>query len=136
MPPDNATDLSKSIEQLTGLDWGDPDQAETRMARDVLIACRRPLMDLDHGEIWLCVSQRVGFPFILDLVWPMLRENPLTAFEHYEGDVLASLLRADLADWNSRPMYLEGLPDLKQRALAAPSFLNDMFIEVIEGRGH
>ncbi len=76
----------------------------------------------------------MGFPFILDRVWPMLQQDPLHCFRHYEGDVLAKLLRASEDIWAGRPEYRAGLEGLKQRALAAPDYINDMFRDVLEGK--
>ena len=128
------TDTSRSLEQLTGYDWGDPEIAPTGMVETIIRACKKPLNALDDEEIGLLISQNEGFPFILDLVWPMLERDPLHCFRHYEGDVLAKLLRAPEEIWAERPTYRAGLEGLKQRALAAPDTAKDMFCDVLEGK--
>lgn len=101
------------------------------MVETIIRATKKPLMALDGREIWLLISQREGFPYILDLVWGMLERNPLQAFEHYEGDVLASLILAPEEVWSARSEYQAALDGLRARALAAPDEINDMFREVL-----
>lgn len=128
------TDASKTLEQLTRQDWGDPAKAPTGMIETVIRACKKPLNALDDEEIRLLIAQDVGFPFILDLVWPILNKDPLYCFRDYEGDVLATLLRVPEDIWLGRPEYRAGLEGLKQRVLAAPDYINDMFRDVVDGK--
>lgn len=128
------TDASKTLEQLTGHNWGDPASTPTGMVETIIRACKKPLNALDDEEIGLLIAQETGLPFILDLVWPMLEQDPLHCFRHYEGDVLAKLLGAPEAIWAGRPEYQAGLESLKQRALAAPNYVNAMFRDVVEGK--
>lgn len=128
------TDATKTLEQLTGHDWGDPDSAPTNMVETYIRAGKKPLMNLDGREILLLISQRGGFPYILDLAWHYLADNPLEAFDAYEGDVLAILIRAPEEVWAARPEYRAALDGLRDRALSAPGYISDMFREVLEGR--
>ena len=125
------TDASKTLEQLTGVDWGEPDSAPTHMVKTIIRAGKKPLDTLNGEEIWLLVSQQEGLPFILDLVWPLIERDPLSYFDKYEGDVLSSLLKAPEAIWAKRPEYRAELESLKQRALTAPNSMNDMFRETL-----
>ena len=125
------TDATKTLEELSGRSWGDPESAPTPMIETIIRAGKKPLMNCDGREIWLLISQREGFPYILDLVWGMLKRDPLLAFELYEGDVLASLIVAPENVWSSRPEYRAALDGLRARALDAPEEINDMFCEVI-----
>jgi hypothetical protein len=125
------TDASKTLEELCGRSGGNPDNAPTPMVEALIRAGKKPLMALDGREIRLLISQREGFPYILDLVWGMLERDPLQAFEHYDGDVLASLILAPEEVWSSRPEYRAALEGLRARALAAPDEINGMFREVL-----
>lgn len=126
------TDASMTLEQLTGVDWGDPKDAPTNMVETLIQAGKKPLLDLDFEEARLLISQEQGLPFILDYVWPVLQKNPLEAFDLYDGDVLALLIKAPISIWAKRPEYLSELETLKERALASPDYINDMFKEVLE----
>jgi len=126
------TDATSTLEQLAGQDWGNPENAPTSMVETIIRAGKKPLGTLSDKEIWFLISQDSGLPFILDLAWPILERDPLHCFLHYEGDVLAKLLRASGDLWAARPEYRAGLKLLKQRALAAPDHINGMFREVLE----
>ena len=123
------TNADMTLEELSGLKADDPTNAPTYMVKTVLGAWKKPLSKLNTEEVWFLVSQQVGLPYILDLIWPILQDNPLYYFDKYEGDVLSVLLRAPESAWIKRPEYQAELADLKRRALLAPSSINDMFCE-------
>jgi hypothetical protein len=95
-------DESKSLQELDGDDWGDPETAETPMIGRVLALRRKPLRDLTDGEVRLAIGQKVGFPIVLEVAVRRLRADPLIEGDYYPGDVLAALVRLDEADWRGR----------------------------------
>lgn len=111
------TDFSKTLEQLTGLCAGDPKDAPTSMVERVVRAWKKPLRDLSDDEVGDLVVQHDGYPFLLDLLWPKLLDNPLYDGGHYPGDVLSLLLRADESIWIALPEYRVSLNALFERAL-------------------
>ncbi|HEV7311796.1 contact-dependent growth inhibition system immunity protein [Sphingopyxis sp.] len=120
-------DPSKTLEDLTGLHVGDPEAAETPLAAWVIRSWKKPLCELSDDEIGRLVTQRDGFPYILDLVWPKLENDPLFDGGYYPGDVLSSLIRCDLQVWATRPNYRAQLALLYQRALGRNAEENDAF---------
>ena len=114
------TDLTKTLEQLTGLDVGDPDEAPTPMIEDLLRSWKKPLSELSNEEIGDLVIQHDGYPFVLDLVWRKLEADPLFDGGHYPGDVLSILIRAEPEVWLQRPEYQTALEGLYRRALDGP----------------
>lgn len=128
------TDAAKTIEELSGLNWGDPAEAPTGMVETIIRAAKKPIGTLTDEEIWLLVSQEAGLPFSLDRAWPILMDDPLHCFSHYEGDLLARLLTASSEIWAGRPEYRAALEGLKQRACAAPDTRNHMFRKVFVGQ--
>lgn len=95
-------DCSKSLQELDGLDWGDPETAKTPMIGRVLALRRKPLAELTNGEVRLAIGQKVGFPFVLELAIKRLRADPLIESEYYPGDILAALVRLEEEDWEDR----------------------------------
>jgi hypothetical protein len=92
------TDFSLSLELLTGIDVGDPEDLEnapTPLVRDILRSWKKPLCQLTDWEIGRLVAQHDGYPYVLDLVWPKLRVDPLFEGAYYPGDVLSLLIQAD-----------------------------------------
>lgn len=128
------TDFSLSLEQLTGIDVGDPDDPEnapTLLVQNILRSWKKPLFQLSNSEIGRFIVQQDGFPYVLDLVWPKLQADPLFEGGYYPGDVLSLLIRAEPEIWADRPEYEAGLSLLYQRALERPMDENDMFRETL-----
>lgn len=129
--PQDPTDLSLSLEELTGLDAGNPDDAPTNMVEAIIRSWKKPLNQLSDEEIGRLVVQHDGYPYVLDLVWPKLESDPLFDGGYYPGDVLSSLIRADPEIWTDRPQYKARLDALYRAALERPENENDAFRETL-----
>lgn len=125
------TDFSLSLEELTGLKEGDPEDAQTPMVAGIQRSWKKPMNELTDSEIGDLVVQHHGYPFLLDLVWPKLEADPLFDGGHYPGDVLSMLIRADPDIWRDRPDCKVDLASLYRRALARPDDENDAFRETL-----
>lgn len=126
------TDFSRSLEELTGSELGDADAAPTPLVASVLRAWKKPLSQLSPDEIGDLVVQQMGFPYLLDLVWPKLRADPLFDASYYPGDVLSNLIRAEPDIWENRPDYKAGLDALYRRALERRDDENGAFRESLQ----
>ena len=124
-------DFSLSLEQLTGLDAGNPDDAPTPMVEAIIRSWKKPLNQLSDEEIGRLVVQHDGYPYVLDLVWPKLENDPLFDGGYYPGDVLSNLIRAGPEIWADRPVYKARLEALYRRALARPDDENVAFRETL-----
>lgn len=124
------TDLSSTLEQLTGDLVPRPEDAPTPMIKTIYGAHKKPLRELSDWEIGRLISQQDGFPYVLDLVWPRLEESPLLNGGMFPGDILASLLRANDRVWDDRPEYRARLNSLCDRALAHPYYETVEFREM------
>lgn len=125
-------DRSRSLQELDGADWGDPETAATPIIGRVLALRRRPLEDLSNGEVRLAISQQVGFPLVLELAVERLRPNPLLEADFYPGDILAALVRLDEQDWAGRNDLREDLAELFRQAMAQASDEADAFRESLQ----
>ena len=125
-------DRSKTLQELEGADWGDPETAETGMIGRVLALRRKPLEDLSDGEVRLAIAQKVGFPLVLEMAMERLRPNPLLEADFYPGDVLAALVRLDEQDWEDRKDLREALAELFRRAMAQSSEEADAFRDSLQ----
>ncbi|WP_150129678.1 contact-dependent growth inhibition system immunity protein [Bosea sp. RAC05] len=117
---------------MTGTDVGSVDEASTNMVGDLIGAWKTPLDQLTGREIRLLISQQDGYPYVLDLVWPMLEDDPLLEAEFYPGDILSSLMRADDTAWRDRPNYKRRLKALYERALRRPDDETEALRESLE----
>lgn len=127
-----AFDPTKTLEDLTGLRVGDPDVAETPLIKWIIRSWKKPLCDLSDDEIGRLVVQRDGFPYILDLVWPKLENDPLFDGGYYPGDVLSSLIKCDPQIWGARPNYQARLDTLYQQALDRNPEENNAFRDSLD----
>lgn len=121
------TNLSLTLEQLTGRRAGNADDAPTNMVRTIIGAYTKPLNKLSDWEIRLLVSQHDGYPYVLDLVWPKLEADPLFDGGMYPGDVLSTLVRAGEDMWADRPEYRARLSALCDQAMKRPDYENSAF---------
>lgn len=126
------TDFSRSLEELTGLKEGDPDEAPTEMVAAIQRSWKKPLNELSDDEIGRLVAQHYGYPYLLDLLWPKLEADPLFDGGYYPGDVLLHLIRAEADIWTDRPDYRTELDALYRRALRRPHDESDAFLESLQ----
>lgn len=125
-------DPTKTLEDLTGLRADDPDVAKTPLIEWIIRSWKKPLCDLSDDEIGRLVVQRDGFPYVLDLVWPKLENDPLFDGGYYPGDVLSSLIRCDPQVWAARPNYQARLDTLYQQALGRNPEENNAFRDSLD----
>ena len=130
--PQHDTDFSLSLEDLTGLKEGDPDDAPTPMIAAIQRSWKKPLNELSNDEIGRLVVQHYGYPYLLDLLWPKLTADPQFDGGYYPGDVLSNLIRAKTDIWVDRPDYQAELDALYRRALDRPDDENDAFRESLQ----
>jgi hypothetical protein len=126
------TDFSKTLEELTGIDAGNPDDAPTHLVEAIIRSWKKPLNELSDEEVGRLVVQHEGYPYILDLVWPKLESDPLFDGGYYPGDVLSNLIRADPTIWTDRRDYKARLESLYRRALERADDENDAFRETLQ----
>jgi hypothetical protein len=126
------TDFSLSLEELTGIKEGDPDDGPTPMVAAIRRSWKKPLNEVSDDEIGRLVVQHYEYPYLLDLVWPKLEADPLFDGGYYPGDVLSNLIRAEGSIWADRPEYRARLEDLYRRALRRPADENDAFRETLQ----
>lgn len=132
MPKAELIDRSKSLQELEGEDWGDPEAAETPMIGRVRTLRRKPVEDLTNGEVRLAVAQRVGFPLVLELALERLRPDPLLLADFYPGDVLAALVRIDEPEWEGRNDLRASLAELYRHAMEQSSDEADAFRDALQ----
>lgn len=126
------TDFSLSLEELTGLKEGDPEDAPTPMVAAIIRSWKKPLNKLSDEEVGRLVGQNYGYPYLLDVLWPKLKADPLFDGGYYPGDVLSMLVRAEVDIWIDRPDYKAELDSLYRSALARPEDENDAFRDSLQ----
>ena len=96
----------RTLEQIDGQNWGDPDAAPTIMVARCLRLRRTPLKDLTEADLRLLVSQKIGLRILVPKALQLVSNEALLETEFYPGDLLSALLRIDNAYWSDSSVEL------------------------------
>jgi len=105
MSLDSGIDVTKSLEELTGVDWGDASRNARELVRERHALHRVPLRDLNDADLARFLGMGIGGDFLVPVALEKL---------HTEPDCLALLcavLREVDFPWHSQP---ERLADLRE----------------------
>jgi hypothetical protein len=121
------SDLTRTIEELEGDRWPDPDDP-TSLVRDVHRLRRVPLAELSDDDMRLLLNQSVGIEWLVAPALDRLEQAPL-AGDLYPGDLLGALLHGTGDYWLTHPnelMRLWGVREsLEHLRLDAAKLLDD-----------
>ncbi|BFT74078.1 contact-dependent growth inhibition system immunity protein [Paenibacillus sp. P36] len=93
-------DLNKSLEEIDGENWGDPDEGATGLIRKCLTLRRKPLKDFTNDDLTRMIFQKFSLNYLVPLAITRLVDNPLNSGNYYTGDLLCSLLKVNQDFWN------------------------------------
>jgi hypothetical protein len=121
MPANFGIDSSKSLAQLTGVDWGDAPADARILARERHAFRRTPIRELSNDAIVRCLDGGHDAQILVPVSLERLR-NDWDAV-----DLLCALLRADHFDWRGHPELVAALRDrVYSVANAAGRITNDL----------
>jgi hypothetical protein len=112
-------DERRTLQQLDGQDWGDPETAPTGMVARCLRLRRTPLNAISAGDLRLLIGQKIGLNVLIPKAIERVSRNPLVETEYYPGDLLSALLGVDGTYWSDNSVALEQLVMTTQLALPA-----------------
>ena len=98
----------RTLEQLDGEVWPEPNATDTRLVRECHRLRRVPVGDLTINDLRELIGQQIGIEWLVPLALGHLDNDPL-AGELYPGDVLNAVLRCDQVYWNENPAQLIAL---------------------------
>ena len=108
-------DVSKTLEQLDGQDWGEPEWQS-----HLVLECHRlrrvPLREFTPANLRIVVGQSIGLEFLAPLALHALASDPLLDAELYAGDLLSAMLRSDAAFWSAHPDLRAELASIAESA--------------------
>jgi len=126
------TDFELSIEQLEGTCWEDPGPNATTLVEECHALRKKALCTLTDDELRLAVGQEMGFPYLLDLAFERLAEDPLLDTGCFPGDLLANLIRMTDDAWTVRPELRRKLSHYFDHAMSQPVELTESFREILK----
>jgi hypothetical protein len=117
-------DRNKSLQQLDGQDWGEPTYDS-----GLVIECHRlrrvPLREFTAEHLRVMIGQQIGLPYLVPVALELLRTDPFTAGDCYNGDLLAAVLRAEAAFWRKHPALRQEAAEIAERAFTLLPSLDD-----------
>ena len=118
-------DRSKSLQELEREDWGEPTY-DSHLVTECHRLRRVPLRDFTPEDLRIMIGQQIGLPFLIPLAFELLRIDPFTAGDCYEGDLLAAVLRADPHFWIASPELRTEVARIAQQALSLLPSLDEI----------
>ncbi|MFC3842403.1 contact-dependent growth inhibition system immunity protein [Paenibacillus sp. GCM10012304] len=95
----NMMDFNKSLEEIDGEDWGDPEKGATGLIRKCLALRRKPLKDFTNDDLTRMISQKKSLKYLVPIAIKRLVDNPLNSGDYYRGDLLSSVLEVNMDFW-------------------------------------
>jgi hypothetical protein len=99
---------TRTLEQLDGEEWPEPNATDTELVRECHRLRRVPVGDLTKNDLRTLIGQQIGIAWLVPLALGHLEQDPL-AGELYPGDLLNAVLRCDPVYWNENAAQLMSL---------------------------
>ena len=100
------TDLDKTLDQLEGIEWGEPN-----FGSYVVINCCRPrrvpLKDFTAEDLRLMIGQNISIEYLAPLALEQLELDPMVSGMYGDGDLLKSVQRLPSGFWEQHPELRE-----------------------------
>jgi CDI immunity proteins len=99
-------DRNKSIEELEGVDWGEPN-SDSSLVTTCHRLRRKPLNRFTEEDLRIMIGQKISLPYLIPLAIERLEEDPLVETCFFRGDLLAVVLRVGEPFWSDHPELFE-----------------------------
>lgn len=100
-------DFNKTLEEIDGEDWGDPDKGATGLIRKCLALRRKPLKDFTDDDLTRMILQEKSLQYLVPIAIKRLADNPLKSGNYYRGDLLCSVLKLNMDFWKKHVVLQE-----------------------------
>ena len=124
-------DRSKTLQELEGEDWGEP-EFESHVVANAHRLHRIPLCEFTVEDLRFMIGQQCGLRYLIPIALERLHVDPLIEGECYPGDLLSAVLRADSRFWVASPELRAGASRVAERALSLLSTLDETEREIAE----
>ncbi len=107
----------QTLDQLDPPAWGEP-ATRTSLVDRCYALRRKPIDEFTPGDLRVMIGQKISLDWLVPLAIELLEEDPFTAGDFYDGDLLVAVLRtqSDLATTN--PKLLRRIEAVAPPALA------------------
>jgi len=102
IPSISNKDRRKSLQDLEGHDWGEP-QYPSYLVRTCHALHRKPLQDFTMEDLRIMIGQNISLDYLVPLALEQLQQDPFASGDFYPGDLLQSVLKIQPEFWQKRP---------------------------------
>lgn len=117
-------DLTKSLDELEGCDWGEPEYNSGLIIK-VHKLRRTPLKDFTDEDMRLMILQQISLDYLLPIAFTRLNINPLISGDLYTGDLFCAILNIDQHYWLRNHKLKHELDDLIDKYEDTVNIIND-----------
>jgi hypothetical protein len=117
------TDASKSLQELEGLDWGEPDYP-SHLVKTCHRLRRKPLQEFTVEDLRIMIGQKMSLDHLMPLALDRLRNDPLAEGDFFPGDLLKNFLMAAPAYVAAHPDATSTIDEIVRKATPLPKELD------------
>lgn len=92
-------DRRKSLQELEGEDWGEPEASDTSLVKTCMRLRRVPLQDFTIENLRMMIGQKISLFFLVPPALEILDDDPLAEGHCYAGDLLNAVLSVPESFW-------------------------------------
>lgn len=123
-------DCSKSLQQLEGTDWGEP-QFDSHLVTECHRLRQVPLCDFTVEDLRITIAQDISLEYLIPIALERLYDNPFAEGSYYPCDLLVNVLRAETEFWRQHPELRDQATEIAKRLIRAFPNLPDIGYETV-----
>ncbi len=120
---DLASDLSRTLEQLERVVWGEPE-----FPSHLVVTChalrRKPLSDFTVEDLRIMIGQGMSLIHLMPLAIQRLTLDPLAEGDYYPGDLLKNVAEVTPEFWRAHPDLRRAMDAIVRQAQPLPPGLD------------
>lgn len=102
----------QTIETIEQDYWKDPGADASGLIRNLHLARKKNIDELSIEDLRLLIGQNSCLSVTIPLAINILKENPFSEGNYYQGDLLNSVLCSDPAFWSAHPALRQSVRQL------------------------
>ncbi len=123
-------DRDKTLQQLDGRDWGEPNW-HSHLVTECHRLRRVAPCDFTVEDLRVTIGQNIGLEHLMPLALERLHADPFAEGAYYPCDLLVSVLGGETHFWRRHPEWREQIVAIAQRAIALFPTVPDLACEMV-----
>jgi CDI immunity proteins len=115
----------RTLNELDPPAWDPPSRDDTNLVRRCHELRQTPLAEFDVEDLRIMIGQQISLPYLIPLAITVLQANPLAEGDHYPGDLLHAVLRADKTYWQTNVGQWQIVDDVADKLATAHETMRD-----------